>query len=78
LKEETEVEKESPILESLTVLENELLALAQQLKPLMVIEPPPTQLGVGSTGPVEPERSQVNARLTTMIRQVRDLQQRLE
>lgn len=71
------MEKESQILDSVSVLENELSNLVSRLGPVTVAAPPAVTVG-GSVAPAEPSRSMVNERLTNMIRQVRDVQSRLE
>lgn len=68
------MEKESQLLEDIGVLESELSRLGVRLEPVTLSHaatPPP---------PAQPERarSEAGQRLTTMIRQLRDLQERLE
>ncbi|MET0646974.1 MAG: hypothetical protein ABW208_10165 [Pyrinomonadaceae bacterium] len=71
------MEKESPILESLTVLESEVRDLLARLEPVTTSAPTAAS-PAGSTAPVEPSRSHVNTRMTTLIRELRDVKTRLE
>jgi hypothetical protein len=68
------VENDSLILNNLSDLEGEISKLTQRLEPVTISSNPST----GATTQAAPTRSQVSARISSMVVQLRNLQERLD